>query len=170
MSGGPIFPSSVFVNQTNGSIFPNFFAGGPGGQGANAVTNQAPHDEGLGVMASLSGVSTFDLRFIVPPTVPSGTMKLRTLALANATTGAGVITVLAANVSGGGNPSLVTLTSQAQFTVAWTSGLAGMYLETKTTFNFTPAGSDVIVMAFQPNGSGWTQAAVSTWIPTLIWE
>ena len=49
----------------------------PTGGGANSK-----HDEGLGVEASLGANATWRLRFQMPHTLPTGTGKLRLLALA----------------------------------------------------------------------------------------
>ena len=61
----------------NSNCFPNFYSGAGG--------NAAPVEEGLGVAASLAGDSTWQLRFQLPESIPSGTAKLRLRALANAT-------------------------------------------------------------------------------------
>ncbi|HEV3262050.1 MAG TPA: hypothetical protein VG013_34685, partial [Gemmataceae bacterium] len=68
MAGGPIYPSSAYPASSN--CFPNFY---PGAVSPNA----APHDEGLGVAASIAADSVWELRFPMPPTLPSGTLKLR---------------------------------------------------------------------------------------------
>jgi len=167
MAGGPIFPFSVYLGSAAGNLFPNFYAGSGG--------NLSPHDEGIGVVASFAaafGSGTAELRYAIPPSVPTGTMKLRDLVLVNATTGAAVWTVLCATVSGGGSPSATTLTSQAQVTVSANAGTPDKYQEFKTTLTppNTPAGNDVVVIAMAMNSGGYTMAQVVTHIPSLIWE
>src|SRR5690348_16781568 len=119
MAGGPIYPSSAYPADTAGRLFPNFYQGG----GANA----APHDEGLGVMASLSADATWELRFPMPPTLPSGTAKLRVLSLANATSGVLKFTVADGRCPAGSSPSAATLTGETQSSLTWAAGNADEY-------------------------------------------
>ena len=137
MAGGPIYPSSAYPADSSGRLFPTFY----GGVGGNA----APHDEGLGVKASLDADATWELRFPMPPSIPTGTLKLRLLALANATSGVAKVTVKDKNVAAGASPSAAALTS-------------------------TPAGNDVLVVALTFNTTGWTLAQVSCWLASIIWE
>jgi len=162
MAGGPVTASSVYLGGGSGNIFPNFYAGGGG--------NASAHDEGIGVVASLGSDATAELRFPIPPTVPSGTMKLRCLALANATSGAAKFTPKDINVAAAASPSAATLTSEAQQTITWAVGDADKYKEVKLALTPTPAGNDMLVMAVTFNTSGWTLAQVGTFIFTLIWE
>lgn len=162
MAGGAIYPSSAYPADTAGRLFPNFYAGGGG--------NAAPHDEGLGIKASLDADATWELRFPMPPTIPSGTLKLRFLALANATSGSAKVTVKDATVSAGASPSAVSLTSETQTTITWAAGAADKYQEAKVTLTASPAGNDVLVVACVFNTSGWTLAAVSTWLVSILWE
>jgi hypothetical protein len=162
MAGGPISPTSVYTGDTAGRLFPNFYAGGGG--------NAAPHDEGLGVKASLDVDATWELRFPMPPVIPSGTFKLRLLALANATSGTAKVTIKDGRCPAGSSPSAVALSSETQVSLTWAGGNADEYLESKTTLTTAPQANDVIVVALTFNTSGWTLAQVSTWIVTLIWE
>lgn len=159
MAGGPILPSSAYP-ATGGSTFPNFYAGGG--------TGGSPHDEGLGVAASLAADATWELRFLIPPTVPSGIAKLRLLALANATSGAAKVTVNDAVVAAGASPSAASLTAETQATLTWTA--ADVYVESKVTLTPTPSGNGIWVVNLVFNATGWTLAAVSTWVASLIWE
>lgn len=162
MAGGPIAPSSVYLGGAAGNLFPNFYAGAGG--------NAAPHDEGIGVVASLAADSTAELRFPMPPTIPTGTLKLRLLALANATSGSAKLTVSDANVAAGASPSAAALTSEAQTTVTWAAAGNDKYTEAKVTLSATPAGNDMLVVAIKFQTTGWTLAQVSTWLATIIWE
>jgi len=161
MAGGPIYPSSVYPGPS-GNLFPNFYAG----SGSNA----ASHDEGVGVAASLGLDSTLELRFPIPPTVPTGTLKLRILALANATSGAAKLTVSDKNVAAGASPSGATLTAETQTTITWAAGNNDQYMEAKVPLTSTPAGNDQLVVAVKFQTSGWTLAVVGTLIFSLIWE
>lgn len=162
MSGGPIFAISEYPADTTGRLFPIFYGGGGG--------NASPHDQGIGVQASLSADATWELRFPVPPSVPTGTLKLRVLSLSSS--GAGVVkfTVKDATVSAGSSPSGSTLTSETQSTVTWTTGSADKYIETKVPLTASPAGNDMLVIAITFNSSGTTLAVPSCHIPTIIWE
>src|SRR5438105_12408527 len=114
MAGGPIYPSSAYPADSSGRFFPTFHTGAGG--------NAAPHDEGLGVKASLDADATWELRFPMPPTIPTGTLKLRLLALANVTSGVAKVTVKDKNVVAGASPSAAALTAEAQTTVTWAAG------------------------------------------------
>ncbi len=160
MAGGPIYPSSAFPIDTAGRIFPNFYAGGGG--------NAAPHDEGLGVMASLSADAVWDLRFPMPPTIPTGTLKLRLLGLANATSGVAKITISDATVAAGASPSAATLTGETQVSLTWAT--VDIYVESKTALTSSPAGNDMLVVALTFNTTSWTLAQVSTWLASVLWE
>lgn len=164
MAGGPLIPHSLYPADTAGRLFPSFY-GGAGG-------NQAPRDEGMGVMASLSADATWELRFLMPPAaaIPSGTMKLRLLALANAATGDAKVTVRDAVVAVGASPSAASLTAETQATVTWGASDNDKYKESKIPLTASPAGNDVLVVAVTFNTTGWTLAQVSTWIASIIWE
>lgn len=164
MAGGPIYPSSAYPADTVGRLFPNFYAGGGG--------NAAPHDEGLGVMASLSADATWELRFPVPPIIPTGTVKLRVLSLANATSGVLKFTVKDGRCPAGSSPSGATLTSETQSSLTWSTGNNDEYMETKLALTGlgSLAGNDVVVVAITFNTTGTTLAAVSTHLVSLIWE
>ena len=166
MAGGPLYPISVYVGNAAGNLFPNFYAG----SGSNLST----HDEGIGVVASFAaafGSGTAELRFPMPPAIPTGTAKIRDLVLANATTGAHVFTYLVGAVSGGGDPSAVTLFSNAQQNVSFGATSAGKYQETKSTIaTYTPVANDIVVVALAINSGGNTLAQVATHVVTWIWE
>lgn len=162
MSGGPILPNSIYPGDTAGRLFPSFYSGAGG--------NVSPRDNGMGVMSSLSADATWELRFLMPPTIPSGTLKLRLLALANAASGAAKVTVKDATVAAGASPSAASLTSETQTTVTWAAGDNDKYKEAKVPLTASPAGNDILVVALTFNNSGWTLAQVSTWIASIIWE
>jgi hypothetical protein len=162
MSGGPILPSSAYPGDTTGRLFPTFYSGAGG--------NAAPVEEGMGVMASLSANAVWELRFQMPPTIPSGTLKLRLLALANATSGVAKVTVSDGSVAAGASPSAVSLTAETQTSLTWAAGDNDKYKEAKVTLTTSPAGNDVLVVALTFNTTSWTLAQVSCWIASIIWE
>lgn len=162
MAGGAIFPHSQFPGDTTGRLFPYMYSGA----GANA----APVEEGMGVKASLDADATWQLRFMMPPSIPSGTFKLRLLALANATSGAAKVTVRDGRCPAGSSPSGATLTSESQTTLTWAAGNNDQYMEAKVLLTTTPQANDVIVVGLTFNTTGWTLAQISAWIASLIWE
>lgn len=162
MAGGPIFYSSA-VPVTTDRVFPNIHVGA----GANSK-----HDEGLGVQASVGADSTWRLRFQMPPTsLPSGTCKLRMLALANATSGNAKVNPKWASVAAGEDPSSATLNAEGTSTLTWAAGDADDYKELKVTLDAdTPVAGEMIVMDLVFETSSWTLAQVSTWVVSVIWE
>lgn len=161
MAGGPIYPHSA-VPVTAARVFPNTHVGA----GANSK-----HDEGLGVEASLGADSIWRLRFDTPPTLPTGTCKLRLRALANATSGNAKVNPKWASVAAEEDPSGATLNAEGTSTVSWGAGDNDQYKETKITLDAdTPVGGEVIVMDLTFETSSWTLAQVSTWQASVIWE
>lgn len=164
MAGGPILPNSAIPRDTQGRTFPSIYMGSGG--------NAAPNDQGLGVSASIAGDVTWDLRFLMPPAaaIPSGTMKLRVLSLANAGSGDCKFQVNDAIVAVAASPSAASLTAESLSTATWAAGEGDKYKETKITLTPTPSGNDVLVVALTFKTSGYTLAVVSTHIVTVIWE
>ena len=161
MAGGPLFPHSAFP-VTAGRAFPNFYVGG----GSNSK-----HDEGLGVEASVGADTTWRLRFQLPPTLPTGTAKLRLLALANATSGNAKVNPKWASVAPGESPSAATLNAEATSTLTWSTGDADKYKELKITLDAdTLVAGEEVVMDLVFETASWTLAQVSTWIVSIIWE
>ena len=161
MAGGPIFPRSA-LPVTTGRVFPNFHVGA----GANSK-----HDEGLGVEASVGADSTWRLRFQMPPTLPTGTGKLRLLALANATSGVAKVNPRWASVAVEEDPSSATLNAETTQTVTWSTGDNDQYKELKVVLDAdTLVASEEVVMDLVFETTSWTLAQVSTWIASIVWE
>ena len=161
MAGGPIFPHSAFP-VTAGRVFPNFHVGA----GANSK-----HDEGLGVEASVGADSTWRLRFQMPPSLPTGTGKLRLLALANATSGVAKVNPKWVSVAVEEDPSGATLNAEGTSTVTWSTGDNDQYKELKVNLDAdTLVASEEVVMDLVFETTSWTLAQVSTWIASIIWE
>lgn len=174
MAGGPIFPHSTYP-VTSGRVFPNFHVGA----GANSK-----QDEGLGVEASLGADAIWRLRFAMPPVLPSGTLKLRLLLLANATSGVARINPKWVSVAVGVSPSGATPIAEtvtadsvagaaaAGDTVTWGTADNDQYLEAKWILNATtaPAVNEVVVMDLTFETASWTLAQVLTAIAMLVWE
>jgi len=161
MAGGPIFPCSAFPN-TAGNTFPRFHSGG---------TNSR-RIEGLGVLASIGSDSVWHLVFAMPPSaLPSGTCKLRLLALANATSGSAKVNPKWASVAAGENPDTATLNAEGTSTLTWAAGDNDDFKELKITLDAdTPVAGELIVMDLTFETASWTLAVDSSWLPSVIWE
>lgn len=161
MAGGSIFPHSTFP-ATADRVFPNFHVGA----GANSK-----HDEGLGVEASVGVDSTWGLRFQMPPTLPTGTGKLRLRALANAATGVAKVNPKWASVAVDEDPSSAALNAEGTSTLTWSTGDEDKYKELKITLDADAlVASEEVVMDLVFETASWTLAQVSTWIASIIWE
>jgi len=161
MAGGPLFPHSAYP-VTAERVFPNVHVGA----GANSK-----HEQGLGVQASVGADSIWRLRFMMPPSLPTGTGKLRLLALANATSGNAKVNPKWASVAVEEDPSGATLNAEGTSTVSWGAGDNDQYKELKVTLDAdTLVAGEVVVMDLVFETSSWTLAQVSTWIPSIIWE
>jgi hypothetical protein len=160
MSGGPIGPSSVYLLSASGNLFPNFYAGGGG--------NASSHDEGIGVVASLGSDATAELRFPMPPSIPTGTLKLMVRGMGGASSQVAKFQVSDASCGSGVSPSALTLTSETASSVTMTS--VDQYNDTKVSLSTSPAGNDDLVVALKFQTSGWTVATVTTWQVWALWE
>ena len=162
MSGGPILPSSVYLGGATGNLFPNFYIPATNTNGAGAI-------EGVGVVASLASDAAAVLQFNMPPTsLPSGTLKLRILAMANATSGVAKLTIKDGHTAAGSSIGATTLSTETQVSQTWAT--ADILVENKVTLTTTPAASDVVTVLATFNTSSWTLAAVSVWQFSLVWE
>lgn len=161
MAGGPIFPHSAFP-VTADRVFPNFHVGA----GANSK-----HDEGLGVEASVGADSTWRLRFQMPPSLPTGTGKLRLLALANSAVNVAKVNPKWASVAVEEDASSATLNAEGTSTLTWATDDEDVYKELKITLDAdTLVASEEVVMDLVFETASWTLAVVSTWIVSIIWE
>lgn len=162
MAGGPLFPFSA-VPRTSGKVFPTIQVGDTNGR----------MDAGMGVIASLDADATWDLRFQMPPSLPTGTLKLVLIAIADATSGNAKVNPKWAAISrAGGNPDTVSLTAETVSTITWAAGDDDDYKETEITLDAAtaPTADQVLVMDLVFETASWTLAAVSTWIAFLVWE
>jgi len=159
MAGGPISPISQFPG-TAGSTFEYPYSGGGG--------NTTPVDFGMGVAASLAADGHWYLRFVLPPSIPSGTAKLYLWAVANASSGVAKLTVKDAVVASGSSPSAASLTSETQVSITWTA--ADIYMTAKVSLTPTMVADEMLVVDLDFNSTSWTLAAVSVWYAVLIWE
>ena len=163
MAGGPLLPSSIYIGGASGNLSVNFYI-------PATNTNTAGALEGISVIASLAADSPAVLQFNLPETIPTGTLKLRLLAMANATSGNAKITVADAGTAGGSNVGATTLTTDATAqTVSWTT--ADILVETKIIL--TGAGqtaNNIYTVLLTFNTASWTLAQTSVWQASLVWE
>jgi hypothetical protein len=161
MAGGPILPSSIYLGGASGNLFPNFYI-------PATNTNAAGALEGIGVVASLGSDAAAVLQFNMPESIPTGTLKLRCLAMANATSGVAKLTVKDKNVAAGASLGTSTLNSETQLSQTWAT--ADILVENKITLTTSPAANDIVTVVPTFNSTSWTLTAVSTWQFSLVWE
>lgn len=129
------------------------------------------HIEGLGVQASVGADATWRIVFQVPQTLPTGTCKLRLLALANATSGNAKVNPKWASCAVEEDPSSLTLQAETVQTVSWSTGDNDQFKELKVTLDAdTVVAGEIIVMDLVFETSSWTLAQISTWLASVIWE
>ncbi len=163
MAGGPIFPHSAFPVDA-GKVFPNFHVGA----GANSK-----HDEGLGLANATDIIANviWRLRFQMPSTLPTGTGKLRLLALAAAETGVVKPNPSWASVAVEEDPSAATLNAEGVGTITWSTADDDQYKELKVTLDAdTLVASEEVVMDLIFEDTSMTLAVVSTYVVSIIWE
>jgi hypothetical protein len=168
MAGGPILPSSIYVGGAAGSLAPTFYVPGTN-------TNTAGVIEGVGVVANLNTVGVDApgvFQFNLPEVIPTGTMKCRILAWANAATGNAKYTLADAGTAPGNNIGATTLTTDASaVTLAWGAGDNDDIKDVKV--NLTGPGvtaNNIFTVLMTWNSGSWTLAQTSVWQLSLIWE
>ena len=161
MAGGPILPSSIYVGGASGNLSPTFYIPASNTNGAGAI-------EGIGVIASLGADASAVLQFNLPEVIPTGALKLRVLAWANATSGVAKLTVKDNQTAAGSNIGVTTLTTETQLSQTWAT--ADIIVENKITLTTTPTANSILTALATFNTSGWTLAAASVWQFSLVWE
>lgn len=160
--GGPIFPHSAA--PTTDEAFPNVHVGG----GANSK-----QDVGMGVDAgaTLAADAIWQLRFQMPATLPTGTMKLRLKGIANASSGVMAVNPKWAGVGEAEDPSGAALSAEGDTSITFVA--ADDYITTYITLDAfsTIAGKDELVMDLTfVDTAATTITAVTTWIASIVWE
>lgn len=161
MSGGPLLPSSVYLGGASGNLSPTFYI-------PATNTNNAGAIEGVGVVASLAADAPAVLQFNLPESIPTGVMKCRVLAWANATSGVAKLTLSDGQTAVGSNIGATTLTADTQVSQTWSS--ADVIVENKVTLATTPTANNILTVLATFNTSGWTLAQASVWQFSLVWE
>ena len=157
MAGGPVKPDSAFPE---GDAFRRVHVGG----GA-----QAEYDVGMGVGASLAADATWHLRFEMPPSLPTGTGKLRLRAISGTGSGNARVNPKWASVALSEDPSGTTMNAEGAQTITFVG--VDDYLETKIDLDAdTLTASEIVVMELVFETASWTHAAISTWQASIIWE
>jgi hypothetical protein len=143
-------------------IYPSYYISG-------VNTNAASALEGIGVIASLTADAPAVLQFNMPEVIPAGTLKLRCLAMANATSGVAKLTVKDGSTSAGSNIGVATLTTETQLSQTWAT--ADILVENKITLTATaPTANQITTILATFNTASWTLAAASVWQMSLVWE
>lgn len=156
MAGGPLLPRSAYP-VTSGNCFPNF----------HAATNA--HSEGLGYAASIGADSTWRLWFQMPPTLPTGTMKLLLRCIANASTGNAKLNPKWKSFAAAETISSPTLNAEGVATITFTA--VDQFVETKIILDAdTPVAGEEVILDLVGETSGWTLAQVMTAVASIIWE
>ena len=161
MSGGPVLPSSIYLGGASGNLFPNFYI-------PATNTNAAGAFEAVGVIATLGADAPCVMQFNMPEAIPSGTCKLRILAMANATSGVAKLTVSDGATSAASNIGATTLTAETQFSQTWAT--ADILVENKITLTTVPTANQILTVLATFNTTGWTLAATSAWQFSVVWE
>lgn len=161
MSGGPILPSSVYLGGASGNLYPTFYV-------PATNTNAAGALEGIGVVASLAADAAAVLQFNLSEVIPTGTCKLRCLAMANATSGVAKLTVSDGQTAAGSNIGATTLSAETQMSQTWAT--ADILVENKITLTTSPTANNILTILATFNHTSWTLAAASTWQFSIVWE
>jgi hypothetical protein len=166
MAGGPLLPSSIYVGGASGNLSVNFYI-------PATNTNTAGAIEGISVIASLAADAPAVLQFNIPPTgaIPTGTLKLRVLAWANATSGVAKLDIADGATSPASNIGVTTLTTEAGSpTISQTWATADIMVENKVTLTTAPTAGQILTVLATFRTSSWTLAQTSVWQMSLIWE
>jgi hypothetical protein len=166
MAGGPILPSSIYLGGASGNLAAGYYS-------PNTNTNTAGFIEGIQVIASLNAAADAPavLQFNLPEVLPTGTFKLRCLAMANATTGTAKLNIQDGRTPVGSSIGVATLNQEgAAPTISQTWATADILVENKITLTTVPQVNDIITVLATFTASGWNLAQLSVWQFSLVWE
>ena len=164
MAGGPLLPSSVYLGGASGNLSPQFYIPATNTNGGGAI-------EGTAVIANLNAAADSPgvYQFNLPEVLPTGTLKLRVLAWANASAGIAKLTVKDGGTAPGSNIGASTLTTETQLSQTWAT--VDIIVENKITM--TGGGqtaNNIYTVVATWNATGWTLAQQSVWQLSLVWE
>jgi hypothetical protein len=163
MAGGPIFPSSEYLGGASGYLASAVYIPATNTNGGGAI-------EGIGVVASLTADAPAVLQFNLPEVIPSGTMKLRTLAWANASAGAAKFIVTDGQTNVGSNIGATTLNPGSPSTQTLTWSAADVIMENKLSLTTTPTVNYILTVLVTFQTASWGLAQNSVWQFSLVWE
>ena len=176
MAGGPLLPSSIYVGGASGALSVNVYIGTTA-TGTGAVAGYSAL-EGVSVVGALAGADALAvLQFNIPPTgaIPTGTLKLRLLAQANANAGIAKLDIIDGVTSPNtaiGASNFTTEAGSPTLSVDWSVAPAGIdiLVEKKVTLTAAPTAGQIVTVILAFRISGWTLAQASVWQGSLIWE
>lgn len=162
MAGGPLYPSSLKI-EDSADIFGDTFIG----DGANDQETEV-----IAVIALLGSDVKIFSEWDMPPTLPTGQAKLVMVALAHAVLNAAKHNPAWNMVDDEEDPSEATLNAEGVETTTWAGGDDGVYKITKTNLDVQAVvASKILVMQITFPTSGWTQDVNVGWKrPFIIWE
>jgi hypothetical protein len=167
MAGGPLLPSSIYLGGASGNLSATFYS--PGGTAATTA-NQGVI-EGIGVVGSLAAQSNAILQFNMPEVIPSGTMKLRLLAMTNATTGTAFWTTQDGATSAGSSIQATALSTEAAQSINFaTLGVQDLMNENKQTLTTTPTANQILTVIIEFATTTFTVASTTVWQASIVWE
>ena len=139
-----------------------------------STTTNAVKLEGMGVEASLGADAYWELLFVMPPTLPSGTGKLNMRAVANATSGAAKINPKWVSVAEEETLDLAagSFFAEGVQTITWAASDNWQPKASKVTLDAdTLVANEFVLMRITMETSGWTLAQIMTLIDySIIWE
>lgn len=160
MAGGPIHPFSM-LPITSPRVFANVHVGGTNGRRV----------EGMGVEASVGANATWQLLFEMPQVLPTGTAKLRLLAVAASTANAAKVNPTWGMCAVEESYDTITLTAEGTQTITWSTGDTDQFKELIVTLDAdTVVADEILVMGLVFETTSWTLAVVSTWLASIIFE
>ena len=161
MAGGPVWPYSKFP-ATDELTYPLVYVGDGG------VSAQ---EEGMGLAASHSSDASWQLRFAMPPSLPTGTAKLRVWAMADAVAGDEDIDPQWKSVAMGEDPSTGALNAEGNTNFLWTTAEDDIYKEGVITLDAdTIVADEIVVMDLVWKAATSDLAAESCWFCYIFWE
>jgi hypothetical protein len=161
MAGGPILPSSIYLGGASGNLSSSVYISSTGTTPAQSAF------EGIGVVGSLASASNAILQFNMPESIPTGTMKLRLLAMAPASSGAAFWTTSDGATSALANIANTTLSAEAAQSITWASEVIQ---ENKQALSASVTPNQILTVQIAFGTTTFTLTAVSVWQASIVWE
>lgn len=164
MPGGPLFPSSIYLGGASGFLFSYPYV-------PATNTNNAGVIEGVGCVASPStGVFPAVLQFNLPGSIPTGTMKLRTLMWSTATANNATLLLNDCVTQVGANIGASTLIVGSSLTLSPAG--ADLINENKSALQSTAIANSILTVRvdFNNSTSQFNLTAPSAYQFSVVWE